>query len=81
MNSSSFVLLQVEGADSLDKIHEVNEKNKKSLQECEKEILDNFTKCDVEEVKKAVIKMKYYDSLSSRINNLMRERGIVSQCE
>lgn len=40
--------------------------------------MDGFNKGDVGEVKKAVIKMKYYVSLSGRITSLMREKGIVS---
>lgn len=46
--------------------------------ECERGILEQFSKGDVAEVKKAVIRMKYYVSLSDRIGSLMREKGIVS---
>lgn len=67
---------EIEDADTPDKLQELNAKNKRILDGIIKEISECFAGKNITGAKESVIRMKYYDSINSRINNLLRERGI-----
>lgn len=68
---------EIEDCDTDDKLQVLNNKNKDMLNKISKDI-ENYLKAnDVIQAKSSVIRMKYYDSISQRINHLLREKGIV----
>lgn len=55
----------------------INKKNKETLHEISVELSKCLKSNDVHNAKQLVIKMKYYNSISLRINHLLREQGIL----
>ncbi|GJQ79926.1 hypothetical protein Trydic_g18370 [Trypoxylus dichotomus] len=68
---------EIDQANSHEKLKLLEEKNNLALDECSKEVSKYFKDGDISKAKEAVIRMKYYNAISKRINDLMRERGIV----
>ncbi|XP_022903150.1 iron-sulfur cluster co-chaperone protein HscB-like [Onthophagus taurus] len=68
---------ELEEADGEEKLRKIEAKNKEMLNNVSIMISKCFEENDVEQAKKAIIKMKYYDSLSKRIHDLLREKGIL----
>lgn len=69
--------MQVEEANTPDKLKQLYAKNKQELDGIAKEISECFRNNDLKRAKFNVIKMKYYWSISAHINRLLRERGII----
>lgn len=69
---------EIEEANSPEELNALNDKNKATLNELVAEISKYFAEDDLVNVKNSVVKMKYYESINLRINNLLRERGIVN---
>lgn len=66
----------MEGASNdREKLKQLNAKNKTELEKISKEIDECFKKNDIQAAKRNVIKLKYFSSLSSRINGILRELG------
>ncbi|XP_044762729.1 iron-sulfur cluster co-chaperone protein HscB [Coccinella septempunctata] len=68
---------EVENASDAEKLKELNSSNKKTTEKLELEISKYFKEKNLSKVKHCIIKLRYYNSISAHINNLMRERGIV----
>lgn len=47
------------------------------LNKCSDEISHHFKDNNIAKAKEAIIRMKYYTTIMRRINDLMREKGIV----
>lgn len=67
---------QVEEASTPEKLKQLNVKNKRQLEVIEKDISKYFESGDIQNAKQQILKMKYYWSVASHINRLLRERGI-----
>ncbi|XP_063929865.1 iron-sulfur cluster co-chaperone protein HscB [Zophobas morio] len=68
---------EVENADTDEKLKNLKYKNDNELLKIAKEIKTCFDENQITKAKETIIKMKYYNSVSLHINNLMREKGIV----
>lgn len=69
--------MQVEEASTPEKLKQLNLKNKKQLEDIEKSISKYFESGDLQNAKQQILKMKYYWSVASHINRLLRDKGIV----
>ncbi|XP_018565409.1 uncharacterized protein LOC108906586 [Anoplophora glabripennis] len=58
-----------------EKLKALNTKNKMELERISKEVDECFRRNDIRAAKKTVIKLKYFSSLGSRINGVLRELG------
>lgn len=67
----------MEGADTPEKLKQLDTKNKRQLSEIEQNITECFRNGNLKDAKIQIIKMKYYWSIAAHINRLLRERGIV----
>ncbi|KAG5883074.1 hypothetical protein JTB14_031185 [Gonioctena quinquepunctata] len=68
---------EVEDAEgNIKKMKMLNEKNKMQVEKLLKNIDDSFRNSDIENAKKYIIILKYYSSISNRINESLRELGI-----
>lgn len=68
---------ELENTTNVEKLKELNIKNRNQLEIITKNIDECFKKNDLNRAKHFVIKMKYYTSLGNRINAILRELGIV----
>ncbi|KRT82939.1 Chaperone [Oryctes borbonicus] len=68
---------EIDQADSPEKLKSLQEKSNQMLDRCSEEVSKCFEEGNISKAKEAVIRMKYYNTISKRINNLMREMGIV----
>lgn len=68
---------EVDNANDEKSIRELDLKNRNEIDKLVKEIDTKFEKDDIENARVAIIKLKYYTSLSKRINTIMRDLGIV----
>ncbi|XP_044260632.1 iron-sulfur cluster co-chaperone protein HscB [Tribolium madens] len=67
---------EVENADSDDKLKKLKLKNDSELAKIADEINKCFETNEINKAKENIIKMKYFNSVSLHINNLIREKGI-----
>ncbi|CAG9853550.1 unnamed protein product [Phyllotreta striolata] len=58
------------------KLKELNEKNRNELNKLTKEIDQHFKNGDLKAAKASIIKLKYFTSISNRINSIFREAGV-----
>lgn len=68
---------ELETTTDIEKLKELNIKNKNQLEIIARSIDECFRKNDLKQAKFFVVKMKYYSSLGNRINSLLRELGVV----
>lgn len=68
---------EIDEADTPEKLKALEQKNKQMLSKITQEISEYFSANDIIKAKESIIKMKYFSSINSRINNLLREQGIV----
>ncbi|KAI4454371.1 iron-sulfur cluster co-chaperone protein hscb [Holotrichia oblita] len=68
---------EIDEADSPEKLKSLRERNNRMLNKCSEEVSQHFKDNNIEKAKEAIIKMKYYGTIMRRINDLMREKGIV----
>ncbi|KAK9886168.1 hypothetical protein WA026_015679 [Henosepilachna vigintioctopunctata] len=62
---------------SPEELIKLNRLNLENMNNIQQEISEGFKKNDLKKVKYSIIKLRYYNSLSLHINNLLRERGLV----
>lgn len=67
----------MENASTAEKLRELELSNKNVIIKIEQEISKYFKEDNLEKVKLCIIKLRYYNTISVHINNLMREKGIV----
>lgn len=68
---------RVEQVSTPEELKNLNKENNLALKHLNDKLSENFKQNNLLEVKKLIIKMRYYDSVSSHINSILRERGIV----
>ncbi|KAK9720210.1 HSCB C-terminal oligomerization domain [Popillia japonica] len=68
---------EIDAADTPDKLKSLQQTNAKMLNKCSDEISHHFKDNNIAKAKEAIIRMKYYTTIMRRINDLMREKGIV----
>ncbi|XP_057668430.1 co-chaperone protein HscB homolog [Diorhabda carinulata] len=60
----------------MEKLRQLEQKNKTEIEVLTKEIDKHFQNRNIEGAKKSIIKLKYFSSISDRINSILREAGI-----
>lgn len=74
---SNYFIFQVEDAENnVDKLKKLNEKNKKELEKLAQVISESFERNDIKKAKDNIIKLKYFTSISNRLNRVLRELGV-----
>ncbi|KAJ8985187.1 hypothetical protein NQ317_018216 [Molorchus minor] len=64
-----------EASTNIEKLKDLNKKNRAQSESISKAIDENFKNNDISKAKENVIKLKYFNSLSNRINGRLRELG------
>lgn len=74
---SNYFIFQVEDAENnVEKLKKLNEKNKKELEKLAQVISESFERNDIKKAKDNIIKLKYFTSISNRLNRVLRELGV-----
>ncbi|GLV36783.1 Heat shock protein cognate 20 [Carabus blaptoides fortunei] len=68
---------EVEEANTPEELLNLNKKNRQVLVEITQELSKAFKTDNIFEAKKVLIRMKYYTSIATQINSILREKGIV----
>lgn len=66
----------MEGANTSEKLVQLNLKSKRKLESITKDISAAFKSGNTQKAKEHIIKLKYYWSVAAHINRLLRERGV-----
>lgn len=61
--------------DDRERLKQLNDKNKVKIERISKEIDECFKRDNIQAAKQNIIKLKYFNSLSNRINGVLRELG------
>lgn len=61
--------------DDRERLKQLNDKNKVKIEKISKEIDECFKRDNIQAAKQNIIKLKYFNSLSNRINGVLRELG------
>ncbi|XP_018328006.1 iron-sulfur cluster co-chaperone protein HscB, mitochondrial isoform X2 [Agrilus planipennis] len=68
---------EIENAENPEQLKMLNEQNKRVISEICKKISICFKNNDIEEAKRYIVQLKYYNSISHHVNGILRTRGIV----
>ncbi|KAF5285770.1 hypothetical protein FQR65_LT13049 [Abscondita terminalis] len=68
---------EIDAATTPKQLRDLDDKNRKELETIRATLSSHFKQLKVKEAKDEVMKMKYYNSIRMRINELLRNKGIV----